>query len=43
MADGRSIDVQTFLNENPFSGYQWTIFFLCFCVVLLDGSSVTAS
>src|SRR3954454_5313846 len=42
MADGRTVDVQTFLNEHPFSGYQWLIFALCFCVVLLDGFDTAA-
>src|SRR3954452_9483301 len=42
MPEGRSLDVQTFLNEHPFSGYQWTIFVLCFCIVLLDGFDTAA-
>src|SRR3954467_14658145 len=42
MADGRTLDVQTFLNERPFSGYQWTIFALCFGIVLLDGFDTAA-
>src|SRR5215212_10952858 len=42
MADGHTIDVQTFLNEHPFSGYQWTIFALCFWIVLLDGFDTAA-
>jgi hypothetical protein len=39
---GRPLDVQTFLNEHPFSGFQWTIFVLCFCIVLLDGFDTAA-
>src|SRR3954468_20527422 len=42
MPDGRPLDVQTFLNEHPFSGYQWTIFALCFWIVLLDGFDTAA-
>src|SRR3712207_5675550 len=42
MADGRTLDVQTFLNEHPFSGYQWLIFALCFFIVLLDGFDTAA-
>jgi AAHS family 4-hydroxybenzoate transporter-like MFS transporter len=42
MAESRTVDVQTFLNEHPFSGYQWTIFALCFFVVLLDGFDTAA-
>jgi AAHS family 4-hydroxybenzoate transporter-like MFS transporter len=38
----RSIDVQTFLNEHPFSRFQWLIFALCFCIVLLDGFDTAA-
>ncbi|MEK0084623.1 MFS transporter [Benzoatithermus flavus] len=37
-----SIDVQTFLNEHPFSRFQWLIFTLCFCIVLLDGFDTAA-
>jgi MFS transporter, AAHS family, 4-hydroxybenzoate transporter len=39
---GRTLDVQTFLNEQGFSPFQWTIFVLCFCVVLLDGFDTAA-
>jgi len=42
MPAARSIDVQTFLNEHPFSRFQWVIFTLCFCVVLLDGFDTAA-
>lgn len=39
---GRRVDVQTFLNENRFSGYQWLVFALCFVIVLLDGFDTAA-
>jgi AAHS family 4-hydroxybenzoate transporter-like MFS transporter len=42
MPANRSVDVQTFLNENPFSRYQWLIFALCFFIVLLDGFDTAA-
>jgi AAHS family 4-hydroxybenzoate transporter-like MFS transporter len=42
MPENRTVDVQSFLNEHPFSGYQWTIFALCFFVVLLDGFDTAA-
>ncbi|HEY0523117.1 MAG TPA: MFS transporter [Stellaceae bacterium] len=43
MPPGRSsVDVQTFLNEHPFSAFQWLIFALCFCIVLLDGFDTAA-
>jgi MFS transporter, AAHS family, 4-hydroxybenzoate transporter len=42
MPDGRTLDVQSFLNEHPFSAYQWTIFALCFFIVLLDGFDTAA-
>ena len=37
MADPRPLDVQRFLNEQPFSPLQKLIFVLCFCIVLFDG------
>jgi MFS transporter, AAHS family, 4-hydroxybenzoate transporter len=42
MSEGRSVNVQTFLNEHPFSGFQWLIFALCFFIVLLDGFDTAA-
>jgi hypothetical protein len=42
MAAARIVDVQTFLNEHPFSRFQWMIFGLCFWVVLLDGFDTAA-
>ncbi len=42
MSEGRSIDVQAFLNEHPFSSFQWAIFGLCFLIVLLDGFDTAA-
>jgi len=41
-AAGRTVNVQTILNEAPFSGFQWTIFVLCFLIVLLDGFDTSA-
>ena len=37
-----AIDVQAFLNEHPFSRYQWLVFALCFFIVLLDGFDTAA-
>ncbi|MXP65963.1 MFS transporter [Roseomonas sp. M0104] len=37
-----SLDVQDFLDEHPFSPLQWTLFVLCFFVVLLDGFDTAA-
>jgi MFS transporter, AAHS family, 4-hydroxybenzoate transporter len=42
MPVARTVDVQNFLNEHPFSRFQWVIFVLCFCVVLLDGFDTAA-
>jgi AAHS family 4-hydroxybenzoate transporter-like MFS transporter len=42
MPAGRTVDIQTFLNEHPFSGFQWLVFALCFFVVLLDGFDTAA-
>lgn len=35
-------NVQTLLNEHPFSPFQWVIFALCFTIVLLDGFDTAA-
>lgn len=37
-----AVNVQTFLNEHPFSGFQWLIFAMCFVIVLLDGFDTAA-
>src|SRR3954453_23848586 len=37
-----STDVQAFLNQNRFSGFQWVVFAICFVVVLLDGFDTAA-
>src|ERR687883_1545898 len=42
MPADRRIDVQAFLNEHPFSAFQWLIFALCFWIVLLDGFDTSA-
>jgi AAHS family 4-hydroxybenzoate transporter-like MFS transporter len=42
MPPSRSVDVQAFLNEHPFSPYQWLVFALCFFIVLLDGFDTAA-
>ena len=42
MPDQRSVDVQSFLNDHKFSGFQWAIFGLCFVIVLLDGFDTAA-
>lgn len=42
MAADRGIDVQAFLDEHPFSPFQWLIFALCFLIVLLDGFDTAA-
>ena len=36
------VNVQTFLNNQPFGGFQWGIFLLCFLIVLLDGFDTAA-
>ena len=38
----QTVDVQTFLNEHRFSGFQWVIFGLCFLIVLMDGFDTAA-
>ena len=37
-----AVNVQTMLNEHPFSRFQWVIFALCFAIVLLDGFDTAA-
>ncbi|WP_373785436.1 MFS transporter [Delftia acidovorans] len=41
-AAATGVNVQTLLNEHPFSGFQWVIFALCFLIVLLDGFDTAA-
>ena len=42
MDKATTVNIQTFLNEHPFSGFQWLIFAMCFVVVLLDGFDTAA-
>jgi AAHS family 4-hydroxybenzoate transporter-like MFS transporter len=42
MSRNNAVNVQTFINEHPFSGFQWLIFFMCFVIVLLDGFDTAA-
>lgn len=37
-----AVNVQTFINEQRFSGFQWLIFAMCFVIVLLDGFDTAA-
>lgn len=41
-ATPRIINVQDFLNENKFSGYQWMIFIICFLIAFFDGMDTAA-
>lgn len=36
------INIQDFLNENRFSGFQWLIFVVCFLVAFFDGMDTAA-
>jgi AAHS family 4-hydroxybenzoate transporter-like MFS transporter len=38
-----AVNVQTFINEHPFSGVQRFLFAMCFFIVLLDGFDTAAS
>ncbi|MBN3851719.1 MFS transporter, partial [Paraburkholderia sp. Ac-20342] len=42
MNGNQSVNVQSFINEQPFSGFQWLVFFMCFIIVLLDGFDTAA-
>lgn len=33
----RTTDIQAFINQHPFSRYQWMITVLCFVTVAMDG------
>ena len=42
MSTSQRIDVQSFLNEQPFSGFQWGIFILCGLITMFDGFDTAA-
>lgn len=42
MRQNTAVNVQTFINEHPFSGFQWLVFAMCFVIVLLDGFDTAA-
>jgi MFS transporter, AAHS family, 4-hydroxybenzoate transporter len=37
MSRNTSVNIQTFINEQPFGKFQCLVFFMCFVIVLLDG------
>ncbi|WP_411959102.1 MFS transporter [Pseudomonas sp. s4] len=39
---GNSLDVQSFINQQPLSRYQWRVVLLCFLIVFLDGLDTAA-
>ncbi|MBI6918454.1 MULTISPECIES: MFS transporter [Pseudomonas] len=39
---GKSLDVQSFINQQPLSRYQWRVVLLCFLIVFLDGLDTAA-
>lgn len=39
---GNCLDVQTFINQQPLSAYQWRVVILCFLIVFLDGLDTAA-
>ncbi|RCL20388.1 aromatic acid/H+ symport family MFS transporter [Pseudomonas sp. AFG_SD02_1510_Pfu_092] len=39
---GNSLDVQSFINRQPLSRYQWRVVLLCFLIVFLDGLDTAA-
>ena len=41
-AVGNCLDVQTFINAQPISRYQWRVVILCFLIVFLDGLDTAA-
>lgn len=41
-AVGNCLDVQSFINSQPLSRYQWRVVILCFLIVFLDGLDTAA-
>ncbi|CAM3928720.1 4-hydroxybenzoate transporter PcaK [Pseudomonas reidholzensis] len=39
---GNCLDVQSFINEQPLSRFQWRVVILCFLIVFLDGLDTAA-
>src|SRR5450830_227399 len=39
---GTTLDVQSFINAQPLSRYQWRVVILCFLIVFLDGLDTAA-
>lgn len=39
---GINLDVQSFINAQPLSRYQWRVVILCFLIVFLDGLDTAA-
>lgn len=39
---GKSLDVQSFINQQPLSRYQWRVVLLCFLIVFIDGLDTAA-
>ncbi|CAK14058.1 MFS transporter [Pseudomonas entomophila] len=39
---GHCLDVQSFINDQPLSRYQWRVVILCFLIVFLDGLDTAA-
>lgn len=42
MTSRTAVNVQGFLNDHPFSRFQWLVFAMCFVIVLLDGFDTAA-
>ncbi|ANY88038.1 MULTISPECIES: MFS transporter [Pseudomonas] len=42
IAVGNCLDVQSFINDQPLSRYQWRVVILCFLIVFLDGLDTAA-
>lgn len=42
IAIGNTLDVQSFINSQPLSPYQWRVVILCFLIVFLDGLDTAA-
>ncbi|MGL4409610.1 MAG: MFS transporter [Zoogloea sp.] len=42
MTAGKTIDIQKFIDEKPFSRFQWGVFLISFLIILIDGFDTAA-
>ncbi|CAI0859967.1 MFS transporter [Serratia liquefaciens] len=42
MSHGASLDIEAFIDQSPFSPFQWLLLLLCFLVIFMDGYDMAA-